>query len=348
MAKAKKLKSGNWRVLVYEYTDENKKRHYKSITAPTKKEAEYQAAEYALNRKDTCYEDLTLNEAYERYISMKSSVLSPSTIAGYEKSKKNHFQMLMPVKLSKITAKLIQSAVNEMAAKLSPKSVRNAHGLLHSVIKAYRPSFEFNTTLPQRIKPQYTIPTTSDINTLLDHANDKIRVPILLASQGGLRRSEICALTPEDFTDLGVNINKAAVLDKNKKVVVKTTKTVAGTRFVPLTQNILKEVKQWRYFGITPQTLSSQYERLRSKLDIPKFSFHKLRHYFASELHAQGIPDQYIAEVGGWENVEMLHQIYQHTLRDKKESMQEKIINVFSNNFKNATQNASQKNKSTV
>ena len=51
MAKAKKLKSGNWRCLVYDYTDENGKRHYESFTAETKKEAEYLAAEFALNKK---------------------------------------------------------------------------------------------------------------------------------------------------------------------------------------------------------------------------------------------------------------------------------------------------------
>lgn len=334
MAKAKKLKSGNWRVLVYEYTDENKKRHYKSITAPTKKEAEYQAAEYALNRKDESYEDLTLSEAYQRYIDSKSSVLSPSTIAGYKRSKNNHFQQLMPMKLSKLNAKLIQTAINEFSANHSPKTVRNAHGLLHSVLKAYRPNFEFNTTLPQRIKPQYTIPTTSDINILLENANEKIRVPILLASQGGLRRSEICALTAEDFTDFGVNVNKAAVVDYDKKIVIKTTKTVAGTRFVPLPQNVIAEAREWKYFGITPRTLTNQYCRLRDKTSVPKFSFHKLRHYFASELHAQGIPDQYIAEIGGWETVEMLQRIYQHTLRDKNEKMSEKIISVFDTNFK--------------
>lgn len=347
MAKAKKLKSGNWRVLVYEYTDENKKRHYKSITAPTKKEAEYQAAEYALNRKDNSYEDLTLSEAYQRYIDSKSAVLSPSTIAGYDYSKRTYFQKLMPMKLSKINAKLIQTAVNELSATHSPKTVRNAHGLLHSVIKAYRPSFEFNTTLPQRIKPQYTIPTTADINSLLKNANEKIRIPILLASQGGLRRSEICALTPSDFTDFGVNINKAAVLDVNKKVVVKTTKTVAGTRFVPLPQNVIAEAREWKYFGCSPRTLSTWYDRLHQKVNIPKFSFHKLRHYFASELHAQGIPDQYIAEIGGWDTVEMLQKIYQHTLRDKQEVMSDKIINIFNNNFENATRNATQKKKST-
>lgn len=345
MAKAKKLKSGNWRVLVYEYTDEQKKRHYKSFTAPTKKEAEYMAADYALNRKEETYEDLTLKEAYQRYISSKSAVLSPSTIAGYERSKRNHFQELMHYKLSKLTAKHIQIAVNEMSADHSPKTVRNAHGLLHSVIRTYRPNFEFNTTLPQKIKPQYTIPTTADITALLEKANDKIRIPILLASQGGLRRSEICALTVDDFTDLGVNVNKAAVIDSNKKVVIKTTKTVAGTRFVPLPQSVIAEAKSWQYFGMSPAVLQGQFSRLVDKSDVPHFSFHKLRHYFASELHANGVPDKYIAEIGGWETVEVLHNIYQHTLKDKQQSMTNKVINVFNANFKNATRNATQKIK---
>ena len=51
MAKAKKLPSGSWRCQVYDYTDTTGKRHYKSFTAGTRKDAEYQAAEYALNKK---------------------------------------------------------------------------------------------------------------------------------------------------------------------------------------------------------------------------------------------------------------------------------------------------------
>lgn len=50
MAKAKKLKSGNWRVLVPDYKDKSGKWHYKSFTAATKKEAEYAAAEFTHNR----------------------------------------------------------------------------------------------------------------------------------------------------------------------------------------------------------------------------------------------------------------------------------------------------------
>ena len=336
MANAKKTKSGKWRVLVYAYTDADKKRHYKSFTSDKKREAEKAAERYVLleNRSATAYESLTLSEAYELYINSKSAVLSPSTIAGYKRSKNNHFRRLMPFQLGKLTPQLIQAAVNEMAINHSPKSVRNAHGLLHAVISTYLPHFTFNTTLPKKTKLDYIIPTTEDINKLIKVCNERLRVPVLLASQGGLRRSEICALTVDDFTDTGVKIYKAAVYDDDNEVVLKSTKTIAGSRFVPLPQSVINEAKKWNYFGCSPASLSSWFNSARNKADIPKFSFHKLRHYFASELHAQGIPDKYIAEIGGWETVEMLQRVYQHTLRDKQEKIQNKVVEIFDTNFK--------------
>lgn len=335
MATAKQMKSGKWRVLVYDYTDENEKRHYKSFTADTKRKAEKEAQKFQLleRGKQKSFEEMTLREAYSKYISIKSSVLSPSTVAGYRRSMNNHFQMLMPFQLKALSPQLVQAAVNELAANHSPKTVRNAHGLLHAVLSMYMPSFEFRTTLPQRIKPDYIIPTTEDINRLLEFCDDRLRVPVLLASQGGLRRSEICALTPEDFTDTGVRVTKAVVLDEHGNEVLKTTKTIAGTRFVPLPLPVINEARKWKYFGCHLSTLLNSFYAKRDKAGLPPFSFHKLRHYFASELHAQGIPDKYIAEVGGWETVEMLHNIYQHTLSDKQTEIRAQIVDIFSSNF---------------
>ena len=327
MAKAKKLKSGNYRVLVPDYKDENGKWHYKSFTAPTKKEAEYTAAEFTHNRenRELSYSNMTLAQAYRRYIDSKSAVLSSSTVDGYEKNLRNDFKALMPMKLDNITQEHIQLAVNEMSAKYSPKTVRNSHGLLSAVFKAYRPGFIITTRLPQKVEPKYIIPTTAEINILLNNANDFIRVPILLASSGSLRRSEICALTPDDITDIGITVNKAAVYDKDNNVVIKPPKTNAGNRFIPLPPHILKEVREWKYFGCSPATLYGQFRRLVEKCDVPHITFHKLRHYFASELHAKGIPDKHIAQIGGWKSVSVLQNIYQHTLRDKQEEMNTKI-----------------------
>ena len=50
MATAKKLPSGKWRCLAYIGKDENGKRQYKSFTADSKKEAEFLAASYLLNK----------------------------------------------------------------------------------------------------------------------------------------------------------------------------------------------------------------------------------------------------------------------------------------------------------
>ena len=68
MAAARKLPSGSWRCQVYDYTDADGKRHYRSFTANTRKEAEYQAAEYALNKKaKPRLPECTLRVAIENY-----------------------------------------------------------------------------------------------------------------------------------------------------------------------------------------------------------------------------------------------------------------------------------------
>lgn len=59
MATAKKLPSGSWRCRVYDYTDENGKKHYKSFTSDNpkpagKREAEAAAAAYAVSKKNCC------------------------------------------------------------------------------------------------------------------------------------------------------------------------------------------------------------------------------------------------------------------------------------------------------
>ena len=52
MAKAKKLKSGSYRCLVYDYTDGTGKRHYESFTADTRREAERTRHRIRGNQRD--------------------------------------------------------------------------------------------------------------------------------------------------------------------------------------------------------------------------------------------------------------------------------------------------------
>ena len=78
MATAKKLPSGNYRVLVYTGKDASGKRQYKSFTDPDKRTAEFLASEYLTRkRKGSTAAELTLAQAIEQYIDSKEHVLSP-------------------------------------------------------------------------------------------------------------------------------------------------------------------------------------------------------------------------------------------------------------------------------
>jgi len=61
---------------------------------------------------------------------------------------------------------------------------------------------------------------------------------------------------------------------------------------------------------------------------IPKFTFHALRHYHATVLYEQSIPDQYAAERLG-HDVMVLKKIYQRLQLDKKTKLDEKIKDIF-------------------
>lgn len=343
MAKPKKLPSGNWRVRVYDYTDKDNKKHYKSFTAPTKKEVMFLANEYLVTRGNETYEDMKLSEACRRYIDSKASVLSPATIRGYETYLRNDFKKLMSYKLSKITQEAVQTAISEMSGNSSYKTVKNKYGFLTAVLGVYRPQLIIKIKLPKReiSKNEYIIPTSEQVSMLLANSDEKIRVPILLASAGSLRRGEVCALTPDDITDFGIYINKAKVIDKDNNVIIKSPKTKAGIRFVPLHQSIIKEVREWNYFDCSLDQIEKWFGKLCKNTGIHT-TFHKLRHYWASECHANGIPDKYIAQVGGWDDISVLQRIYQHVLKDKQSEMNKKIVTLFDTNINKYDTNMTQ------
>lgn len=84
---------------------------------------------------------MTVGQAIDRYIESKSNVLSPSTISGYIRQRKNVLQSIMNVSLESLTQERIQIAINEMAQNHSPKYVKNARGLLSAAIHVYKPDF---------------------------------------------------------------------------------------------------------------------------------------------------------------------------------------------------------------
>lgn len=146
--------------------DENGKRQYESITAPTESEANLLAArrKYELERgisHDRTPEEMTVEEAIEKYIADRDEIMSPKTVRESRGYLRNHLKTIKKIKIKKLTESLIQSEINREARTLAPKTIANIYGLFYAAIRAAVPEIHYNIKLPQRQKKKCTSQQTA-------------------------------------------------------------------------------------------------------------------------------------------------------------------------------------------
>ena len=228
----KKLPSGRWRV---QYMTDGVRG---SQTFDTEIEAKAFAAGWKAGVVNADpVSELSVGKAIDRYIESKDGVLSPSTIAAYKRIRKNHLQDIMNVKLRALTQERVQRAVNAMTKEgKSPKTVRNAHGLLSATLAEYRPGMVLRTTLPQKIRYEAAVPSEADIKAILAALpGSEIELPVTIAIWLGLRMSEILGLRWGDIDKENKILHvRRAQVDEG----VKTTKTYLSQRDLPLPDHI--------------------------------------------------------------------------------------------------------------
>lgn len=110
--------------------------------------------------------NITVKQAIDRYIESKTAVLSPSTIYGYKKANQRYLYILHDVKIAKLDQELIQRAINKLSYCYSPKTVRNAYGLLHASLQMFAPDFVYRISLPQKIKSSFYVPDENEIKVI--------------------------------------------------------------------------------------------------------------------------------------------------------------------------------------
>lgn len=326
--KIEKLPSGSYRIRkmykgkMYSVIFEQK---------PTQKEA-VQAMAAELGKVQEKHKSMTFQYACEKYMESKRNVISPSTIRGYATIIRQIPDTFLQKNIYDITAIDVQKEINRMAKDHSPKTVRNHHGFISAVLGTFYPDLRLSTTLPQKLKNEPYTPSQDDVKRILTAAKDTVyEIPLTLACYG-MRKSEICALQPEDLEGDIVHINKALVLDENRKWVVKTTKTTESTRDIIIPMELADKIRKqgYVYKGHPDQIVKCLY-RLEKELDIPHFSLHKLRHYFASEMSSLGIPEADILRMGGWGTDHVMKSVYRHSMMEKEENAKRQAAEKFQN-----------------
>lgn len=314
--KIEKLPSGSYRV----------RKMYKGKTytlifewKPTQKEVMLKMAEKLKNAQGI-HQSMTFKSAAEKYIEAKRNVLSPSTIRGYSGMIRQISNSLLDMSVYDVTALDVQKEINRYSKDHSPKSTHNLHGFISAILGMFFPEIKLTTTLPQKIKNEPYIPSDEDVRKIIELSKGTLfEIPIALACYG-MRRSEICALTIEDIDGDIVHINKAMVQDEKREWVVKTTKTTASTRDIIIPTQIADMIREQGYvYKGHPGKISDYLYRTQDRLGIPRFSIHKLRHYFASKMSALNVPEADILKMGGWSSDHVMKSVYRHSMMDKEE-----------------------------
>ncbi len=333
MAKAKKLNSGNWRCLAY-IGMEDGKRKYKSFTAPTKKEAELMALEYERKREESPPPSLTLGELTDNYIELRSNILSASTVRGYSIVRETYYPELFNMAAGDIDTHILQHYINADIPMHSPKTIKNRFSFIISVLKESYPERAYNVKYPAKIKKEISIPSDEEIKQICEYVKGTdMEVPVMLAAFVGMRRSEICAV--ECIKKDRLLINKAVVQSKSGAWISQDrAKTEAGYRTVyvpPFVQEVIKKAQL--PIKLRPNKITDKFRQVTKNLNLPAYRFHSLRHYYASVLMAEGIPDKYVIERIGHSTDHMLKTVYQHTMKEKNKEIDGTIDKLFDGKF---------------
>lgn len=331
----KKLSSGKWYIQIMVDGERRGK------TFDTPEEAQFWAA----GVKTKCRElqkpvrRMTFGEAVDRYIENKSLVLSPSTVAGYKRIKKNLMPTISKTLLPDLSQQKIQRWVNALVKEgKTPKTIANAHGLLSAVLAEYKPEMPLRTALPSKIKTEIIIPSEAEVKAIVKTCKGtKYELPIMLAIWLGLRCSEILGLRWTDVEGEYLCIRRAIVAGENGPVE-KGTKTYSGVRRVHLSPYLLSLIQAQPNVGehiinLSGHAVYSGFVRICEKAGVRHFRFHDLRHLNASVMLAEGVPDKYGMKRMGHATNNMLKTTYQHTIKEKELAYDRKIDSHFESLF---------------
>ncbi len=161
---------------------------------------------------------------------------------------------------------------------------------------------------------------------------------VLLSLYGGLRIGEVCGLRWEDFdlvnATLHIHRTVMRIADPDSaptktKVVIGRPKTDCSIRTVPIPESIFAYVMQFRradaFYVLTgreqfmePRVCRERFRRLLVRAGIPHYSYHALRHTYATRCVESGVDLKSLSEIMGHSDIKITMQRYVHPSLDSK------------------------------
>lgn len=261
-------------------------------------------------------------------------------------------------KLELFLKRKLQSGCLDGNGSLSAKTVSDIRSVLKMILsyarqKNYPVSAESKIKGPRLPGSHIRVLSKTEqrqLEQVLFEEQLPIHLGILLALYGGLRIGEVCALRWEDinFTNGTLRVNKTLQRIQNlssderdkTKVLITPPKTDSSNREIPLPEFFLLYLKEHRQDGnkylLTGTTQPSeprcclyQYKRILKKAGLEQFTFHTLRHTFATRCVENGFDIKSLSEILGHSSVNTTLQRYVHPSFESKKAQMDKLA-VFS------------------
>ena len=198
----------------------------------------------------------------------------------------------------------------------------------------------------------------SRLEEILLSSDDRISLGILLTLHTGIRNGELCGLRwgDCDFSSGTIRICRTVerikdlspLADHKTKVVITEPKTESSKREIPLPKTLCLYLRSHRgaadEYLLTgtdkpsePHTLYIRYERFLQRNGFESYTFHAIRHTFATRGIASGFDAKSLSEILGHSDVTTTLRCYVHPSMEEKRSQMETLFNACKNGQKYGT-----------
>ena len=335
----------------------------RSVYGSTQQEVRKKLAQVTVEIDSGTYKDpckIKLGEWLDIWVAEYLNDVKPRTIESYTDHIKNHIKpALGAVKLEALTTPAVQRFYNQLGAEkggktgLSPKTVKNIHGVLHEALQQACKVGYIRTnpvdacTLPRaekkEIKPLDSDEISAFLKAIQGHRFETVYIVTLFT---GLRRGEVLGLTWDavDFDGGTLLINKQLQKIPGEKaafrlVSTKNSKgrtiTAAPSIFAVLKRYRAKQA-EWRLragetwedsnfvftdeFGhhLSPHTVYHNYKRIVASIGLPAARFHDLRHSYAVAALKEGDDVKTVQQNLGHHSAAFTLDTYAHATAEMK------------------------------
>lgn len=295
---------------------------------------------------------LTMGEIFELYLNSRKYSVKESTYAKYQRDINNHLKPYWDnvflkdvdgMKIENFTDHLLNHGNINTNKGLSPKTVKDLIVLLKSVI-LYANQRELCTISTSYISTpkikKTSIQTLSrDEQRILENYlyqdTDPTKMGILLTLYTGLRLGELCALQWKniDMKNQMLYIDKTVqritdkTTDHSTRIIFDTPKSDSSIRSIPIYTGIFNYLKDLFYCNnnsentffltgdekyIEPRNMYRKYQTYLNECGLPHYTFHCLRHTFATRAIECGFDPKSLSEILGHSNVKLTLDRYVH------------------------------------